>query len=110
MSESSNASVGEGLFVRDSSNPNVAGFLGAVVGDTVSVLLLDFSTEFVSMLAVWLSLSLNALTLTGATVGTITEEAVGLVIGVIDGQVDVVILDVAGVEVKDVLEDFIGFD
>jgi hypothetical protein len=53
---------------------------------------------------------LNALTLTGATVGTITDEAVAFVIGVMDGLLEVAALDVAGVDTKDDLEDFIVCD
>jgi hypothetical protein len=58
-----------------------------------------------------LSPSLKAFTLTGARVGTIAVEAVALVIGVIDGLVDAIDLEVAGVdEVSDVLDDFMACD
>jgi hypothetical protein len=55
---------------------------------------------------------LNALTLTGATVGTIAVDAVALVMGVIDGRMEEADFDVAGVvagvDPKEVLEDFIA--
>ncbi len=58
--------------------------------------------------------SLNALTLTGARVGTTADDAVAFVMGVIDGLLDVPDLDVAGVvaavETMDALEDFIVCD
>jgi len=60
------------------------------VDDTgVSPFLLDFSITFTFLPTVrFLSPSLKAITLTGASVGTITEEAVALAIGVMDGLVD----------------------
>jgi hypothetical protein len=58
--------------------------------------------------------SLNALTLTGATVGTIAVDAVALVMGVIEGRMEEADFDVAGVvagvDPKEVLEDFMACD
>jgi hypothetical protein len=55
---------------------------------------------------------LKALTLTGATVGTIADDVVAFVIGVMDGRDEVPDFDVAGVVagVKEVLEDFNVWD
>jgi hypothetical protein len=55
---------------------------------------------------------LKALTLTGARVGTIADDVVALVIGVITGRVEDADLVVAGVVagVKEVLEDFKVWD
>jgi hypothetical protein len=44
--------------------------------------------------------SLKALTLTGATVGTIADDAIAFVIGVIDGLLDVADLGAAGVDAE----------
>lgn len=81
--------------------------MGVVVKERLSPFLTGFSTPSASLAAIRpLSPSLKALTLTGATVGMMTEDGVALVIGVIDGRLEAADLDVAGVDVKDVLEDF----
>tara|TARA_R110002060_G_scaffold75842_1_gene85762 strand:- start:1058 stop:1225 length:168 start_codon:yes stop_codon:yes gene_type:complete len=55
---------------------------------------------------------LNALTFTGATVGTTAEGAVAFVMGVMDGLLEgpdfVVVGVVAGVDPREALDDFIA--
>jgi hypothetical protein len=53
---------------------------------------------------------LKAFTLTGARVGITADEAVALVIGWMDGLLEDADLDVAGVDMNEVLEDFIAWD
>jgi len=78
------------------------------IDDTGSPLLATLSSCLVSLFAIRiLSLSLKALTLIGATVGTIADDAVDLDIGVIVGRVDVDIFGVVAVEEADVLGDLI---
>jgi hypothetical protein len=52
---------------------------------------------------------LKAFTLTGARVGTIAADVVALAMGAIDGLIDAVDLEVAGVDVvKDVLDEIMA--
>jgi hypothetical protein len=110
IADSSTVSFGRWRFWRSSPDPNVAelSWLWGSVNKGVDSDLSDVLDSTVE--ARPLPPSLNALTLTGATVGTITDEAVAFVIGVMGGLLEVAALDVAGVDTKDDLEDFIVCD
>jgi hypothetical protein len=80
----------------------------AADGVVASGILADFTSETAFRP---LSPSLKAFTWTGTRVGTIAVDIVALVIGAMDGLVDAVDFEVAGVDVvKDVLDDFMACD
>jgi len=104
MSESSGRDAC--LLWLGSPNPNTEGFskvLDVAVEGAVSTFCVSVSVRPRSP-------SLNAFTLIGASVGTTADDAIALAMGWIEGLLEDADLVVAGVDMRDVLEDFIACD